>query len=110
MNYVRVMADYCSTGLWNENGENVDVDDYALSTSTIKALKEWCHLYEHNDDWKPFIDRKIPAFDIKSFSEKGLEIAKMVKLDLPQFKVVYFDEYAFLQHKDSLEMYEYEVN
>lgn len=111
--YVRVMADYCSTGLWDENGVNACVEGYNLSPETINALAAWCHEYELNDDYLPFIDRKVPAFDVKAFSERGLEVAKMIKRDLTDWKVIYFDEYALSLHKGPREdraPYEYEVN
>jgi len=105
------MADYMSTGLWNKEGANVEVENYNLAADTLLALSLWCAWYEKNDDYKDPVDRKVPAFDIKAFSEQGLVVAKMVKRDLPDFLIYYFDEYAlgkFGRGDDRLR-YEYPV-
>lgn len=103
------MADYSSTGLWNEDGANDDVENYALSPETIKALEDWCSWYEHNDDYKDPVDRKVPAFDIKAFSEQGVIVAKMIKRDLHDFQIYYFDEYmlSIFGRSDNRLKYEY---
>lgn len=110
--YLRVMADYCSTGLWNKLGSNVDVEDYDLSDETKLALAIWCRWYEHNDDYKPDKDRKLPLFDLKSFSQQGLVVAKLIKRDLPDYEIVYFDEYALSIMDSGVDhrlLYEYPV-
>lgn len=110
--YLRVMADYCSTGLWDKSGCNVDPEDYPLSEATKKLLDEWQQLYEENDDWKEPEQRKTPPFDIPSFAKQGLEVAKAVKRDLPDYTIVYFDEEKSNQtdgHEDR-KIFEYEIN
>jgi len=111
--YLRVMADYSSTGLWNKDGSNVDVGDYALSPETVKALSDWCDLYETNDDYLEESDRKHPMFDLQAFSAQGLDVAKAIKRDLPDYNVIYFDEFKLTTvrrtWRDRL-AYEYPIN
>jgi len=113
--YLRVMADYSSSGLWNREGMNVEPrfefhDDHKLSPQTLQALKEWCSWYEQNDDYLSEDARRIPLFDLKSFSDLGFAIAKMIKHDLPDYEIVYFDEWAMTQHnRQARSKYEYEI-
>lgn len=108
--YVKVMADYCSTGLWNKDGINMDVAFYTLSPPTVNALRDWCLWYEKNDDYMPEGQRKRPPFDIEAFATEGLRVAKMIKADLPDYTVMYFDE-LLLDRLGQVEdrRYEYEV-
>jgi hypothetical protein len=117
--YLKVMADYCSTGLWDEDGINVEVENFKLSPLTIRTLKDWCNLYEENDDYLDPLDRRFPPFDLKSFSEQGLIVAKMIKRDLPDYMIIYFDDYALSREgrgnqpesdTEARLKYEYEVN
>lgn len=93
--YLKVMADYSSTGLWNEEGLNVEVENYPLSQETVRALKIWTRLYERNDNYLDSADRKLPMFDLKTFSKQGFKVALMIKNDLPDYQIEYFDEYMF---------------
>jgi hypothetical protein len=90
--YLKVMADYSSTGLWRADGCNVDPENYNLSAETLKLLMAWCDLYEYNDDYLDPNQRKQPTFDIKTFSEQGLQVSEAIKKDLPDYMIVYFDE------------------
>ena len=112
--YLRVMADYSSTGLWNKDGVNVEADDLGLSEVVLKSLNDWCLEYERNDDYLPEEYRTDPRFDMKGFSERGLEVAKLIKSELGEdYKVVYFDEFKMVTILDARcgrrDEYEYEV-
>jgi hypothetical protein len=109
--YLKVMADYSSTGLWDKDGFNVEVENYNLSQETLDALKAWTNLYEINDDYLCHEDRKLPLFDLEEFSKQGLIIAKAIKRELPDFEIVYFDEFAVMKSCDITNrlIYEYPV-
>jgi hypothetical protein len=107
--YVKLMADYCSTGLWSKSGINLSENDFPLSEETLTALYDWVDLYETNDDYMEEKNRKQPLFDLKTFSEKGLDLAKKIKADLPYHTVVYFDEYASTLSNDR-KYFEYEIS
>ena len=89
--YLKVMADYCSTGLWNEEGFNVEISNHHLSLKSRTLLEAWCNLYETNDDYLPE-EEQSGSFDMGSFCKKGFLVASLIKRDLPDYKIVYFNE------------------
>ena len=111
--YLKVMADYSSSGLWRRDGVNVYEHAYGLSSNTLLTLAEWCNWYESNDSYLGELDRKDPPFDLKSFSERGLEVARMIKEELPDWEIVYFDEHMMMALMDDTcgrrDVYEYSV-
>ena len=111
--YLRVMADYSSTGLWNKDGINVEVDGLGLSDTTLHNLREWTGWYENNDDYLPEEHRSDPRFDLRGFSARGLEVAKLIKSELQDWKIVYFDEFKMVTMLDAKSCdradYEHEV-
>ena len=100
------MADYSSSGVWKRGGENVALSEFPLSERLQKEIIDWCDYYEINDDWKEPENRSQPLFDLKSFSIVGLSIAKKMKEELPDYQVMYFDEYKSSQKNPN---YLYEI-
>lgn len=92
--YVKIMADYSSTGLWDKDGLNIEHDCLNLSENTLFQLKKWVEWYEKNNSWN---DPKyiVNSFDMPSFAQAGLNVAKLIKKELPDWTIVYFDEYTF---------------
>jgi hypothetical protein len=111
--YLRVMADYMSTGLWNKDGANVETAGLGLSEGALKALDDWCLEYMKNDDYLPEELRSDPRFDLRGFSARGLEVAKLIKSELKDYKIVYFDEFKMVTMLDARSCdradYEHEV-
>lgn len=105
LKYIKLMADYSSTGVWERGGANADLSEFPLSESLQKEITDWCDYYEINDDWQAPENRRQPLFDLKSFSIVGLAIAKKIKKELPDYQVMYFDEYKSSQ-KESRYLYE----
>ena len=93
LKYIKLMADYSSSGVWERSGSNVSLSDFYLSENLQKEITDWSDYYEINDDWMPKKERRKPIFDLKSFSIVGLSIAKKIKEELPSYQVMYFDEY-----------------
>jgi hypothetical protein len=87
--WVKVMADYSSTGLWDSNGANAEEDFVPMSAALKARLHAWCLWYEKNED---YLDTPESIFDYVSFSAEGLAVAKAIKAELPDWTVVYFDE------------------
>lgn len=108
--WVRVMADYLSTGLWGPSGASVEVERVPMSDALKARLAEWCDWYEFNEDYLPAEARKH-AFDHEKFSAAGLELAKAIKAELPDWTIVYFDEFKMMNTKSRADrsQYEYEV-
>ena len=87
--WIRVMADFCSDGLWEKNGCAVSSDDLPINEDLKVRLEQWCIWYEKQ---RTDVSLKEQGFDIEGFAKEGLEIAKEIKKELPEWTVVYFDE------------------
>lgn len=110
--WVRVMADYSSSGLWNSLGESMDPDVLPVSAAWLDRLQAWCDWYESNDDYLPAPARRRPLFPIVEFCAQGLALARALKAELGEdWTVVYFDEVAAGKSRsdEPREKYEYPV-
>ena len=88
--WVRVMADYSSDGLWDVDGCGFGIDEMPVSAGLRNRIEVWCSWYEKSKFYLPERDR--PEFDLETFSEVGLQLARSIKAELPSWKVIYFDE------------------
>lgn len=110
--YVKLMADYCSSGIWNKLGQSLDLDSIPLSNRLKTEITVWVEYYDKfSPDHLPeeSVDLKN-AFDYKSFSLVGLVLADKIKQELPGWTVVYFDDSKV--NDDPLQFrneYEYEI-
>jgi hypothetical protein len=87
--YVCLMADFCSSGVWNEDGVSMCISEVPMHF--------W--LKQMIDDWQAWYDREAGStdFDVTTFSKHGYALAVKLKQNLPDWTVVYFDEAAFLR-------------
>lgn len=93
--YIKVMADYCSTGLWNDEGECIRAEDFLLSLDTIRKLEAWCSAYEkspgywsNDEEWSD--EEYVDA--VNKISDDGYLIALAIQEDLPTFQIDYMSE------------------
>ena len=93
-NYVKVMPDYNSTGIWTSLGHVMDLSELPISSQTKELLAIWSDEYDRNDDWKPVEERMSPLFDTKSYADEGFKIAMKIKEELPHYLVAYFNEHT----------------
>ncbi len=91
--WVRVMADYASDGLWSRDGVMMSREDLPVTSGLRERHKAWCGRYEDSEFFVGPEQRTV-AFDVDAFSAEGLEIARAVKAELPDWTVVYHDEAA----------------
>jgi len=68
----------------------MNLDNLPVSIYLKVRLQLWCQWYEKNSYWRKNFNKK--SFDIRKFSKEGLEIAKEIKKELPDWKVIYFDD------------------
>jgi hypothetical protein len=103
------MADYSSDGLWEFDGVMMSRVDLPVSDSLRNRHIKWCDWYEKNDDYLPENERS--TFDMIAFCREGLEIAKAVKAELPDWQVIYFDESMFdaSRSDQNRKEFEYEI-
>ena len=111
-NYVKLMADYSASGVWDAEGVMLELERLPISAPLMAKIHAWASWYGQNDDYLPAAERSLPAFPFKAFSAMGRELAGSLKAELPEWTVVYFDEYALAEHQGGRELrtaYEYEI-
>jgi len=91
MKYVKLMADYSSSGLWGHDGIMIHDSDLPVSDILKKKILQWVQWYEPSQYFLSPEERTV-NFDLKSFSKIGEEIAKEIKLELPSWIVIYWNE------------------
>jgi hypothetical protein len=95
-NYIKLMADYTSTGLWDIRGRSVDPSYLPVSDELHERIARWTDAYELNDDYLPE-EFRSGKFNTLQFSNEGANIARSIKIELPHWTVTYFDEELFEQ-------------
>ncbi|MBN3762008.1 hypothetical protein [Burkholderia sp. Ac-20365] len=110
--WIRLSADNSSTGIWLRDGAMAEPEELPVSSQLHSRIDTRCWWYEQSKDYLPPEER--PAFfDWDAFSQEGLSIACAIKMELPDWTVVYFDMGAYLRsvknEDSSRETYEYEV-
>lgn len=85
-NYVRVMCDYCADGLWSEDGA-AHPDDYPITPALKARIAAWQDEFERAAS----IDRGMSREVLLAFNAEGRAIAVEMKLQLPDWTVVFFD-------------------
>lgn len=94
ISYIKLMADYCSTGLWSKDGTVLELADLPISPELGTAITKWVQWYDvHNKDYLPLDERA--EFPLQDFSNVGKELATKLKTEMPQTQVFYFDEAAW---------------
>lgn len=90
--WVRVMCDFSAEGLWARDGASIGTDTLPISRKIKQRLLEWQEWFER--DYEVYLppSQRTTTFDVIAFSKEGLEIAKAIKAELPDWAVVYFDE------------------
>lgn len=105
MSWVRVMADYAATGLWDKEGVNISVDTVPISRALAFELGAWQSHYDLLADGPEWDERRK-----QHHAKWGLRIAQWVKEELPEWTVIYFDESKLrLGHDQPRDEFEYEV-
>jgi hypothetical protein len=110
--WIRLMADHSSTGIWLRDGTMAEPDELPMSSHLRARIETWSGWYESNQSYL-FPHERTIAFDYKSYSLEGLAIARAIKAELPDWTVVYFEEAACEETRDSpsrvRETFEYEI-
>ncbi len=100
--YVKLMPEYCATGVWNEDGSVMEI--IPGSPALAAKIAAWNTEYDVDN----LMYDGDHSFDIISHSAAGLKLALELKAELPDTTVIYFDESQLWQHKRSQP--EYEIN
>jgi hypothetical protein len=93
--YIRIMADYSSTGIWARDGIMLNIEDIPeLPFWWIPRLKAWTEKYEDNDD---YMEDSQNDFPYEEFAAEGLELALSLATTLADWEIWYFDENEMLK-------------
>jgi hypothetical protein len=87
--WVRIMADFSADGVWNKQGQLCELDCLPVSGALKARISAWMDWFDRGADRS---DRTAIPFNVRIFTEEGLQIARDVKRELPDWTVVYFDE------------------
>lgn len=90
---VRLMSDYCSSGLWAEGGM-IEYSSLNLSENLSKRIYDWVGTYEGWLDWSyPGNSPEPPLEEQEDFDKEGIKIWKQLIAELgDDYEVVYFGE------------------
>lgn len=94
---ITVFPDYCSSGLWNEAGANMDEREFegVLSTPDLMALKYWHCMWEFHAEDFGFSNLHQPMTDSfwNSWSEDGKALVDAWNSKQDVFQFVYSGDY-----------------
>lgn len=112
LKWLKVMADYSSCGLWEQEGCEATLDEIPLTYFTKTRLSHWCGMFELNDDYMPEKERRKPEFPLEFFAMWGEILARQIKKELPDWTIIYFNDFKShgVSHtEDYRSIYEYEI-
>jgi len=89
--YVKLMADYSSSGLWDINGVMMDSTSLPISETLRSAIDAWCGDYEDSQFFLAPPDRDV-VFDRITFNQAGAMLAERIQNELPLWTVVHRPE------------------
>ena len=84
--YVKIQADYFSTGIWNANGDNVEVGQATSNPELNERISAWQAEFDKNDPFTPMTNEEIVIH-----MNEGLEIGKLLKEEHPTWHVALFN-------------------
>lgn len=84
--YLKLMADYCSDGVWVESGAMTDRDALPISDGLKDDIAGWCATYEDSEFYHEPHERK-GVFDTEAFNERGRLLADRLRSELPDWRI-----------------------
>lgn len=94
--FIKVMADFSSTGLWDRQGVMLELTDIPeLPFWFSKELVPWCEKYE---DYDFDMEDAENDFPLEEFAAEGKVLAQKLAKAMPDWEIWYFDEFGFNQH------------
>jgi len=88
---IKVMADFCSSGLWNlKNYHMVDYDELGIPEELQKEIEDWIEFYDSEATERPsYCVRDEKAEELH---KKGRTLARKIKALFPNRRVEYWAE------------------
>lgn len=88
---IKLMADYCSSGIWGIRGGMIDLEELPISKKLATEIVKWTNWYEQSEFYLAPEDRKRD-FDLKAFNHQGVLLAVRLGKELPGWTVLYRPE------------------
>ena len=89
------MADYSSTGVWNEYGASMSLGRLPISDELTTDISNWADFYDRFSTDESYPNSSSPMFgnfDGERHAKSGRLLAKRLQAELPDWSVVYFDD------------------
>lgn len=94
-----VLGGDLTEAVWTSDGQPIFLEDLPITDQLRTKLDEWIRL---TDDFEYYLPKKERApFDLKGFTATGLTLAKELKAELPDWTILYCDEWLW-QNQDDL--------
>lgn len=87
LKWVRIMCDFSATGVWDKDGCSCALEELPVTPIVKIMIEGWQAWYECSIGCA-----ETKWFDPKAHAAFGLFVARLVKSDLPEWTVIYFDE------------------
>ena len=86
---IRVMPEFCSTGLWDLDHKNmmIDFEELKIPKDLIQEIEKWIDDYDFNYD----LDKNYMK-DANLMNEEGMKIARKLKYIFPDIYIEYKGE------------------
>ncbi len=115
--WVRLMADVCAPGLWHRDGTSGVAESLPISREMMVDIYEWQDWYdaeEHRHEAGTVFEM-ADDWGAEGFAARGLELARRLKAELPDWTVVYHDIAAVKRSGgyragSARQLWEYEVD
>lgn len=104
--WVRIMCDYCAEAVWDKYGGAESIDSLPVTQELRDALEHWQRIFNKYFD-------SFDLNDLDEFTEIGIELAALVKQELPDWTVMFFSNYDSNLHcfdHEDRKLYEYEID
>lgn len=88
--WVRIFCDYSADPVWAKSGGNCDLSNLPVSETLASRMRAWADHYER----MPLSGGVLDWCDGRAHVAEGLEIARAVKRELPDWTVIYLDQAA----------------
>lgn len=85
--------------LWDSTGDLLFYEDLPITDALKVRLKAWENWASDYEDFLP--REKRAPFDLKGFTASGLDIARALKTELPDWTIIYCDEFKW-QYQNEL--------
>ena len=93
MKKIRVMFDFCSSGLWNmddvKHGGMIEYEDLKLPKDLVKDMEAWIYSSDRCHSQKTF---RLLAKNVNKVHKAGIALAKRIKALHKDKKITYWGE------------------